>query len=44
MVGDTGGADSLHILRGDHIPVETIADQLLQLHLDIFHIGAGLGE
>ena len=44
MVGDTSGADSFHILCGDHIPVQTIADQLLQLHLDIFHIGAGLRE
>ena len=44
MVGDAGGADGFHILCGDYIPVQTIADQLLQLHLDIFHIRAGLGE
>ena len=44
MVGDTGGADSFHILSGDYVTVETVTDQLLQLHLDIFHIGAGLGE
>ena len=44
MVGNAGGADGFHILCGDYIPVQTIADQLLQLHLDIFHIRAGLGE
>lgn len=44
MVGDAGGADGFHILRGDYIPIETIADQLLQLHLDILHVRAGLGE
>lgn len=44
VVGDAGGADGFHILCGDYIPVQTIADQLLQLHLDIFHIRAGLGE
>lgn len=38
------GANSFHILRGDYVTIETVADQLLQLHLDIFHIGAGLGE
>lgn len=35
VVGDAGGADGFHILCGDYIPVQTIADQLLQLHLDI---------
>ena len=44
MVGDASGADSFHILCGDYIPVQTVADQLFQFHLDIFHVRAGFGE
>ena len=44
MIGDAGGADRFHILRSDHIPVQTVTDQLFQFHLDIFHVRAGLGE
>ena len=44
MVGDASGADRFHILCGDYIPVQTVADQLFQFHLDIFHVRAGFGE
>ena len=44
VVGDASGADRFHILCGDYIPVQTVADQLFQFHLDIFHVRAGFGE